>query len=52
MRDKYEKKHMGGYEKIFPIDDDEEKMARYKEMIMTSMKVYMEENNSVRNRMQ
>ena len=49
IRDKYQQKHLGGYEKIFPLDDPEEN-KKYEEMIEKSIEVYYKETNSIRNR--
>jgi tubulin polyglutamylase TTLL6/13 len=49
-RDDYEDKHLGGFQRIFPVKD-EEKMKRYGEIIEVAQKVYAEENGSIRMKM-
>ena len=50
LRDKYEDKHLGGFTKIFPVQDEEE-MKNYNAIIDRANKLYAEENGSIRMKM-
>lgn len=50
MRDQYEDKHLGGFERIFPVKDQEE-MQKYQDIIERANKIYAEENGSIRMKM-
>ena len=49
VREEYEKKHLGGYEKIYPLNDEKEN-EKYEERIEAAIRIYYQETNSVRHK--
>lgn len=50
LRDEYEDKNLGGFQRIFPLKD-EQQMKKYNKIIETAQKIYAEENGSIRMKM-
>lgn len=50
LRDDFEDKHLGGFQRIFPLKD-EEKMKNYNTIIDAANRFYAEDNGSIRLKM-